>query len=37
MEFKGNDFQANEILKFIRQNADLTQKELANILNKSTN
>ncbi len=37
MEFKANDYKPNEILKFIRQNADLTQEELAAKLNKSKN
>lgn len=37
MEFKANNYEASEILKFIRQNADITQKELAKRLDKSIN
>lgn len=35
MEIKGNKYEANEILKFIRQNTNLTQKEFAKRINKS--
>lgn len=37
MEFKSTDYKPSEILKFIRQNADLTQEQLAKQLNKSKN
>ncbi len=37
MEFKANEFKPNEILKFIRQNADMTQEQLAKALLKSKN
>jgi transcriptional regulator with XRE-family HTH domain len=37
MEFKANDYKTNEILKFIRQNKDITQEELAFKLKKSKN
>ena len=37
MEFKANDYKTNEILKFIRQNADMTQEQLAKELKKSKN
>ncbi len=37
MEFKANDYKTNEILKFIRQNADITQEQLAKALKKSKN
>ncbi len=35
MEIKANKYKANEILKFIRQNTNLTQKEFAKNINKS--
>lgn len=35
MEIKANKYKANEILKFIRQNTNLTQKEFASKINKS--
>ena len=35
MEIKANKYKANEILKFIRQNTNLTQKEFAKKINKS--
>ena len=35
MEIKANKYKANEILKFIRQNTNLTQKEFAKSINKS--
>lgn len=35
MEIKANKYKANEILKFIRQNTNLTQKEFAGKINKS--
>lgn len=35
MEIKANKYKANEILKFIRQNTNLTQKEFAKRVNKS--
>ena len=35
MEIKANKYKANEILKFIRQNTNLTQKEFAKRINKS--
>ena len=34
MEIKANKYKANEILKFIRQNTNLTQKEFASKINK---
>ncbi len=37
MEFKANDYQQNEIIKFIRQSTGKTQKEFAHELHKSTN
>ena len=37
MEIKTNNYKANEILKFIRQNANITQEELAKKLGKSKN
>ena len=37
MNFIANKYQANEVLKFIRQNANLTQEELAKRINKSKN
>ena len=35
MKFKANDYKPNEILKFIRQSTDLTQKEFGESINKS--
>ena len=35
MEIKANKYKPNEILKFIRQNTNLTQKEFAKRINKS--
>ncbi len=35
MKFIANDYKPNEILKFIRQNAGVTQAEFAKSLNKS--
>lgn len=35
MEIKANKYKANEVLKFIRQNTNLTQKEFAKRINKS--
>ncbi len=35
MEFKANKYQPNEVFKFIRQCAGVTQKELAEKMNKS--
>ena len=37
MEIKANNYKANDILKFIRQNANLTQEKLANLIGKSKN
>jgi transcriptional regulator with XRE-family HTH domain len=37
MEFKASDYKPNEILKFIRQNSNMTQEELAHELKKSKN
>lgn len=37
MEIKANNYMPNEILRFIRQNSNLTQEELANKLGKSKN
>lgn len=37
MEIKANNYRANEILRFIRQNSNLTQEELANKIGKSKN
>ena len=37
MEIKANNNRPNEILKFIRQNSNLTQEELAKKLGKSKN
>ena len=37
MEFKANDYKANEVLKFMRQSTGLTQKEFAKDIQKSTN
>lgn len=36
MKIKANEYAANEVLKFIRQNTNLTQKEFANKLKKSS-
>ena len=35
MELKCNDYNPNDILKFMRQATDLTQKEFAKTINKS--
>lgn len=35
MKIKANEYAASEIIKFIRQNTNLTQKEFANKVNKS--
>lgn len=35
MEIKANNYKANEILRFIRQNTNLTQKNFAKTINKS--
>lgn len=35
MEFKATDYKPNEIFKFIRQNGNITQKELGEKMNKS--
>ena len=35
MEIKANKYKANEVLKFIRQNTNLTQKGFAKRINKS--
>ena len=35
MEIKANNYKANEILRFIRQNTNLTKKDFANTINKS--
>ena len=37
MEIKANNYKPNNILKFFRQNANLTQEKLANKLGKSKN
>ncbi len=37
MEIKANNYKSNEILKFIRQNANITQATLAEKLGKSKN
>ena len=37
MEIRANNYRPNEILRFIRQNASLTQEELSNKLGKSKN
>ena len=37
MEIKANNYKPNDILKFFRQNANLTQEKLANKLGKSKN
>lgn len=37
MEIKAEKYKANEILKFIRQNTELTQEQLALKLGKSKN
>ncbi len=35
MKINANNYKANEILKFIRQNSNLTQKEFAKRIDKS--
>ena len=35
MEIKANNYEPNDILKFMRQAKDLTQKEFAKTINKS--
>ncbi len=35
MRLNANEYQANEIIKFIRQNTNLTQKEFAEQIEKS--
>lgn len=35
MEIKANDYKANEVLRFIRQNTNKTQKDFAKSINKS--
>ena len=35
MEIKANNYKANEILRFIRQNTNLTHKDFAKTINKS--
>ena len=35
MKIKANNYKANEILRFIRQNTNLTQKNFAKTINKS--
>ena len=35
MKLKANDYTPSEILKFIRQSTDMTQKEFAKSINKS--
>lgn len=35
MEIKANDYEANEILKYIRETTNLTQKQFANSIGKS--
>ena len=37
MEIKTCNYRPNEILKFIRQNANMTQEELAKAIGKSKN
>ncbi len=37
MEINANKYRPNEILKFIRQNANKTQEELAKCIKKSKN
>ena len=37
MEIKANNYRPNDILKFIRQNANLTQEKLALMIGKSKN
>lgn len=37
MEIKANNYRPNDILKFIRQNCNMTQEELAKALGKSKN
>lgn len=36
MQLNTNDYKPNEILRFIRQYTNLTQKEFAKSINKST-
>ena len=35
MEIKANNYEPNDILKFMRQATDLTQKDFAKSINKS--
>lgn len=35
MEFKANKYNGKDIIKFIRENSNLTQKEFANKINKT--
>ena len=35
MEIKANDYEPSELLRFIRQATNLTQKEFAKSINKS--
>ncbi len=35
MKINANNYKANEILKFIRQNSNLTQRDFAKAINKS--
>ena len=35
MKINANDYKPNEVLRFIRQNSNLTQKEFAKKINKS--
>ena len=37
MEIKAGNYKPNEILKFIRQNSNMTQAELAKAIGKSIN
>ena len=37
MEIKANNYRANEILRFIRQNSNMTQEQLAKAIGKSKN
>ena len=37
MEIKASNYNPNEILKFIRQNANMTQEQLAKKIGKSKN
>lgn len=37
MEFKANDYKANEVFKFIRQSTGKTQKEFSAEVGKSLN